>query len=303
MKPLTSINLGVFLRDYSLADSLKMIRECGFDGVDFSLWYFCQGDDAPMQKDNWREFIAQARRLVDESGLTVCMAHAHWRHEGQLAEDFSYLLPGEIFHRNIEACRMLGCDRLVFHPLQHFYPIKNIDETREKVIAANTAWFSALTGTAEKFNVQLLIENLFDYKRIQADDAPPIPMSKGEDIMETLRRVGHPLVNTCLDTGHAYIAGSDIPAMIRLYGKRLQGVHLQDNYGRIRPVYDDIHQFPGTCSIDWRAVFAALRDVGFDFPLNMELNAMLGGQPREIQLLRYQSGRMLLLKMAEIYTA
>ena len=45
----TSVNLGNFLKDYNLADSLKMIKECGFDGVDFSLWYFCQGDDAPLR--------------------------------------------------------------------------------------------------------------------------------------------------------------------------------------------------------------------------------------------------------------
>ena len=57
MNDFTSINLGLFLRDYNLSDSLKMIRECGFDGVDFSLWYFCQGEDAPLFRNNWREFL------------------------------------------------------------------------------------------------------------------------------------------------------------------------------------------------------------------------------------------------------
>ncbi|MBR5231864.1 MAG: sugar phosphate isomerase/epimerase [Clostridia bacterium] len=301
MNLLTSINLGVFLHTYNLSDSLKMIRECGFDGVDFSLWYFCQGEDAPLFRDDWREFIKDVRRMLYENGLTVPQAHAHWRHDGQIREDFSFDLPGEIFRRNIEACRMLGCSKLVFHPIQHFYPIENEEETRRKVIAANAAWFSALTDTAEEFGVQLLIENLFDYKHIQPDSAPPPPLSRGEDIMETLRLIRHPLVNTCLDTGHAHIAGCDIPAMIRLYGKRLQALHLQDNYGRIYPIYEDIHQFPGTCSIDWKNVFAALKETDCDCHLNMELSAKLAGQPKAIQLLRCQNGRMLLLKMAEVY--
>jgi len=299
----TSINLGLFLRDYNLSDSLKMTRECGFDGVDFSLWYFCQGENAPLFRDDWREFMASVRQMLDNNGLTVPQAHAHWRHEGQLRKDFSFDLPADIFRRNIEACRMLGCSKLVFHPIQHFYPMENEEETRKKVIAANAAWFSALTDTAEEFQVQLLIENIFDYQHIQSDDAPPIPMSQGEDIMDTLDLINHPLVNTCLDTGHANIAGCDIPAMIRLYKSRLQALHLQDNYGKIAPVYEDIHQFPGTCAINWPSVFAALKETDCDCSLNMELSAMLGGQPRDIQLLRCRSGRELLIKMAQIYLA
>ena len=299
----TSVNLGNFLKDYSLADSLKMIKECGFDGVDFSLWYFCQGDNAPMYKENWREFIQDVRRMLDENGLCVPQAHAHWRHEGQVQEDFSYALPGEIFERNIEACRMLGCDKLVFHPIQHFFPLKNAEETRRKVIDANAAWFKALTPAAEKFNVQLLVENMFDYKHIQAPDAPAIPMSQGADILETVEKVNHPLVQICLDTGHANIAGADVPAMIRLYGKRLRALHLQDNYGKIYPIYEDIHQFPGTCNLNWEEIFKALKETGCDASLNMELSAKLAKQPRPIQVLRYVSGREVLTLMAKIYMA
>ena len=39
---------------------------------------------------------------------------------------------------------------------------------------------------AEKYNVQLLVENMFDYKHIQAMDAPAIPMSQGADLMEVI---------------------------------------------------------------------------------------------------------------------
>lgn len=301
MNRTTSVNLGCFLKNYNLADSLKMIRDCGFDGVDFSLWYYSQGDDAPMKKDNWREFVLEARRLLDENGLCVPQAHAHWRHEGQLQQDFSYALPGEIFARNIEACHMLGCDKLVFHPIQHFFPIENEAETRRKVLDANVAWFSALIPVAEKFGVQLLIENLFDYRHVQSPDAPQIPMSRGEDLLYVIEKISHPLVQICLDTGHASIAGSSIPAMIRMWGDHLRALHLQDNYGKISPIYEDIHQFPGTCDIDWKEVFHALEETNCDASLNMEISARLDGQPYEIQKLRLNCGREVLLKMAEIY--
>lgn len=302
MNRTTSVNLGCFLKNYNLPDSLKMIRDCGFDGVDFSLWYYSQGDDAPLKKDNWRESVLEMRRLLDENGLCVPQAHAHWRHEGQVQKDFSFALPGEIFARNIEACHMLGCDKLVFHPIQHFFPIENEAQTRQKVMDANVAWFSALLPVAEKFGVQLLIENIFDYQHVQAPDAPQIPLSRGEDLMYVIEKINHPLVQICLDTGHANIAGADIPAMIRLFGDHLRALHLQDNYGKIYPIYEDIHQFPGMCRLNWAAIFAALKETGCSASLNMEISAELAEQPYEIQFMRLVQGRELLLKMEEVYT-
>jgi len=301
MNRMLSVNLGNFLKNYPLPDSLKMIKAAGFDGVDFSLWYFSQGDDAPLKQDNWRSWVQEARHLIDENGLCVPQAHAHWRHDNQVQEDFSYHLPDELIHRNIEACRMLGCDRLVFHPIQHFFPLKSVEETRQKVIDANVQWFSALLPTAEKHKVELHIENIFDYQHIQSPDAPPIPMSYAEDILETLNKINHPLMKTCLDTGHANIAGDDVPRMIRLYGDKLGSLHLQDNFGKIYPIYEDIHLFPGTGYLNWADIFAALKETGYSRSLNMEINAGVPDKPYDIQLLRLQQGRELLLKMVDVY--
>lgn len=303
MNRITSMNLGNFLKDYNLPDSLKALKEAGFDGVDFSFWYYSQKDDAPLRQDNWREWAQHAKKLLDQHELCVPQAHAHWRHDGQIQKDFSFRLPDELIHRNIEACRIIGCDKLVFHPIQHFFPIENEQETRRKVLDANVEWFRALLPTAEKFNVQLLVENMFDYQHIQSPDAPQIPMASGEDLLYVVEKINHPLMQICLDTGHAHIAGSDAPAMIRMFGSHLRALHLQDNYGKIYPIYEDIHQFPGTCSLDWKEIFTALKETGCDVSLNMELSARLAGQPYEIQQIRLSSGREVLLKMAEIYMA
>lgn len=302
MNRLTSVNLGNFLKDYSLEDSLKMIRAAGFDGVDFSLWYYSFGDHAVLEQDDWREWVQGVCGRLAENNLLVPQAHAYWQHPWQLNEDFSYVLPGEIFHRNIEACHMLGCHQLVFHPVQHFFPLKNVEDTRRKVIDANVKWFSALLPTAEKYGVELLIENIFDYQHVQSPDAPPVPLSRCEDILELLEKISHPLMKTCLDTGHANIAGDDVPRMIHLYGNKLSALHMQDNFGKIYPIYEDIHLFPGTARLDWQKIFAALKEINYQGHLNMEISAGVPGKPYEIQLLRLQQGRELLLKMAEIYT-
>lgn len=298
--PKTSLALGVLLKAHDMKTSLQIIKEAGFDGIDFPVWHFCLGEDAPLMRDNWREVIEETAALIRENGLSVMQAHALWQNFTSLNEDFSFDLPGEIFLRNIEACRMLGADKLVFHPVQHFYPIADPD-VYSKVRAANTAWFGHLLPAAEKFNVQLLLENIFDYRHIQSPDAPPIPFCRAEDILHVIETLDHPLIGACLDTGHANIAVQDIAAMIRLYGKHLKALHLQDNFGKIGPIYEDIHMIPGNGRVPWAQIFAALKETGFDGALNMELNAEIPQQPRLIQLLRLKAARELLSLMAEVY--
>ena len=75
--------------------------------------------------------------------------------------------------------------------------------------------------------------------------------------------------------------------MIRLFGRDLATVHLNDNYGTIEPVYEDLHLFPGYGRIDWEPVLDALREVGFRGAFNMEPIGELKHVPdriRRIQL-------------------
>ena len=69
------------------------------------------------------------------------------------------------------------------------------------------------------------------------------------------------------------------------------------------PIYEDIHQFPGTCNLNWEEIFKALKETGCGASLNMELSAKLAKQPRPIQVLRYVNGREVLTLMAKIYMA
>jgi sugar phosphate isomerase/epimerase len=69
-----------------------------------------------------------------------------------------------------------------------------------------------------------------------------------------------------LDLGHCNLFGRDPVAMIRRFGSRLYHVHVHDNDGR-----RDLHLPPGTGSIDWTAVVQALRQVGYDRTITLEV--------------------------------
>ena len=74
-----------------------------------------------------------------------------------------------------------------------------------------------------------------------------------ESAMELAKRVGHPAVGVMVDTFHAHIEEKDTAAAIRAAGASLVHVHASEN---------DRGE-PGTGQVDFPAVFAALRDIGY----------------------------------------
>lgn len=60
------------------------------------------------------------------------------------------------------------------------------------------------------------------------------------------------------DVGHGHVLGEDLGAAIRALGPRLRNVHLEDIRGRVHK-----HLLYGEGDVDFGAVFAALRDIGY----------------------------------------
>lgn len=281
-----------------LEDCIEILYQAGFNTADFWLWKFSNSEETPLYQKNWRDWIKNVRQMFEAKGIAVGQAHAHWDHPWQINEDFSFEMPHEIFHRSIEATRLLDSDKLIFHPIQRFYPLRS-EADRRKVLDANVAWFGALLPTAEKFDVELHIENTFDYKNIQRPGDPHFSNETADDLMYIIEKLDHPLMKICLDTGHANIAGQDIPQMIRRFGNKLNSLHMNDNYGKIAPIYPDIHIFPGYGRVPWKEVFAALKEVGYGGTLNMEPNGELPRLPYGMRVIQLRAARECVAFMAE----
>jgi sugar phosphate isomerase/epimerase len=75
-------------------------------------------------------------------------------------------------------------------------------------------------------------------------------------------KLGH-----CLDTGHLNMIGGDQGAYIRKCGAKLIALHIADNLGE----YDN-HMLPHSAgTVDWDAVVAALREIGYTGLFNFEV--------------------------------
>ena len=285
-----SISGGKICRASGLDEALSCLREAGYEYIDFWLSYYCDGKEAPMRSPDRAKWIAETAKKLDEYGLRVGQCHAYWRHKTEIGEDFSFNMPSSLTLANFDACAAFGCKRLVFHPLERWMSMPD-EQTRERIIKINAEWFGSMVPRSEDTGVEIHVENLFDHKHKGLPTDPGFAFSRSEDLLELYRLIGSERIFFCLDTGHANIARQDIPAMIRAYGKRLGSLHMNDNYGKISPIYEDLHLFPGYGKIEWKEVFSALREVGYEGTLNTEPIGELGRSSHAVRVTMLRAAR------------
>jgi sugar phosphate isomerase/epimerase len=86
------------------------------------------------------------------------------------------------------------------------------------------------------------------------------------ELRQWIDRLAHPRLGANLDIGHCQVLGESIPAAIDLLADRLWNLHVEDIPGR-----KHYHLIPGQGTLDWPAVLAALRAIGYARYLTVEL--------------------------------
>ena len=91
-------------------------------------------------------------------------------------------------------------------------------------------------------------------------------VSSGQGILRLIERTGAPNLGFNFDPSHIFPAG-DMPHWVVLaLGDRIYNTHFSDNEG-----HTNAHWRPGRGKIDWVAIFAALKKVGYVGPITLEL--------------------------------
>lgn len=91
-------------------------------------------------------------------------------------------------------------------------------------------------------------------------------VSSGQGMARLIERVGAPNLGMNFDPSHLFPAG-DMPHYVVLsLGDRIFNTHFSDNEG-----HTNAHWRPGRGKIDWKAIFAALRSIGYTGAITLEL--------------------------------
>jgi len=109
---------------------------------------------------------------------------------------------------------------------------------------------------AEQLGVYLLIE-----------PEPKLLIENSRQMEQFLARFDSPWLGVNFDIGHFYCVAEDIPAAVRRLGQRIKHVHLED----IAADRKHYHLIPGRGTIEFRPIFKALNETGYDGWITVEL--------------------------------
>ncbi|MBR7116261.1 MAG: sugar phosphate isomerase/epimerase [Clostridia bacterium] len=273
------------IRDYfDDKTAVRMIKEAGFDAYDYSACV--SKGEKYMLGDDYLTRAHELREYADALGIPCNQAHAPFEgvflDAGDLNENNPYFLAKV---RSIEFASILGARTIVIHAQKP--PSEDID-----LIEANRRFYLSLLPYAERFGIDISVENLF-YGSSPSGRALPL-FGDPKLHRSFIESLGSDRFNACLDVGHTYLTGFDPADSVRVLGKdHLKCLHVHDNLGM-----KDLHMIPYTAGIDWSAFTDAIADSGYAGDLTLELVGCVGRMPKDLcaDILRFSAavGRYLI---------
>jgi sugar phosphate isomerase/epimerase len=98
---------------------------------------------------------------------------------------------------------------------------------------------------------------------------PELLVECTDEVLDLIEEMGRDSLGVNLDVGHAAVYGEDVTESIRRCARHITGVHLEDIQGGRRGKH--YHLIPGEGDLDFRAIFDALDDAGYDGFATLEL--------------------------------
>ncbi len=261
MKISTSLEHAIRVCGATPAESAEMLKLAGFQGVDIALTHDMMKPDIFLSPE-WREKALSRSSAAKAAGLEIAQCHLPYFSNYMPLPDTDryaayekFMMP--LYERAIEVCGEMECPVAVSHP---YFDSNDPQGTYE----GNLRLIEKLLPMLEKAGAKLAIENVW------GNDYTWTNMSDADEILKVINAADSPIVNACIDTGHANIFRLDISEMARKYGKRLIALHVHGNAGK------DEHVIPYSMSdwcekMDFRGFTQALKDIGFEGFYNLEL--------------------------------
>jgi len=243
--------------------SIFLVRQAGFDEMDYPLYREEKRGNFDLGDGSSSESRArEIRQRADALGLVIGQTHAPFGYREDDGSTFEEIL--DTYRRAADATAILGADKMVVHPVK--FENCKFDYRREECFDLNIKLFDRLTPHLKGCGVTALLENMFIKESKEGfSRLVPTIYSTGEELARAKDILGS-CYGVCLDSGHQMITKEDIPAMVRLLGKRILALHLHDNTGD-----RDDHLPPYFGKLPFGSLLAALKEVGYQGNLNFEV--------------------------------
>ena len=257
MQVVTSINCffdGRF--ETPVETQITRLYDAGFRALDMNFWDWCHDPASPFVRPGWEDWVGRIADTAARLSIRFVQAHAHvYNFYREPDAPAKY----ELLERSLRGAAMLGIPWVVFHPSR----TPEVDE--ERALSDNVAYFRPLARLAQELGTGIALENM------SGEDHG---FTTGAQLARLIDALDSPAVGACWDTGHAHLAGVDQGRELHALGARLKALHVQDNDART-----DGHTAPFFGTIDWPALMAALRDIGYPGPFTFEAHNIVRRVP------------------------
>ena len=268
-----SVQTGYTIGVLGVDAAFDAYRKAGFDCLDLGIdenvtisWREkLNGDEDPFFGDrkNYMAYVNTIKAACERTGLTIGQAHApfplgEWGNEKMNARGIEW---GNIC---IEICGLLGCDKLVVHPL-HRNSMRMNPSSRAEEWEMNIPMYTALIPQLKKYKVTCCLENIWrlDYTTKKIYSGVCCDMNDACKYIDYLNNIaGEKLFGFCLDTGHLTLVTKDA---IEALGDRLVALHINDNHGT-----EDNHVIPYAGVTVWDRFIHGIAESDYEGSLNFE---------------------------------
>ncbi|MBR2375509.1 MAG: sugar phosphate isomerase/epimerase [Clostridia bacterium] len=251
------------LGDYK--KTLTLLKDSGFTAYDFSMLLCDKLSEDFMLCDEYKEKAQNLREYADSIGLICNQTHAPFASAIKGDEKWNKQIHPKIV-RAIEVSGILGAKICVIHPCNDYTPEEN------------QALYQSFEPHARKAGVKIALENMWNWHDTD-NHATPAACSDPKDFLACLSLLPSDVFVACLDIGHAEMAGLDTNSvqMIEALGDRLQALHIHDN-----DLHYDFHALPFTHKVDFEAIVAALKKIGYQGDITLECQGFAKCVPAEL---------------------
>lgn len=250
------INIWSFAPGMKLADCIRLAKDAGFEGIELELT-----ESGVISLESTDKDVRAVKALLDDAGLELCglATGLYWKYSMTSEDPAIRNMALDVCKKQLEMAAALGVDTILVIPGAvgvDFIPnCEVVDYER----AYNRALESivALAANAQAAGVSIGIENVWNKFLLS-----PLEM---RGFIDT---VGSDFVGSYLDIGNIVLTGYP-EQWIRILGKRIKKVHFKDYRKEAGGLSGFVDLLAG--DVDYPAVMAALKEVGYDNYVTAEM--------------------------------
>ena len=271
----------------------NMLREAGFDCVDFSLHSYLLNKDLYKGKCNdffdkstadLEKYFTPHKSAAKSAGITFHQMHMPYPMYIPKADAAlnDYLI-SNVAPKSLQVCSFLECKYIVIHG----FKLEKYLGSEEAEWQHTEAFINKIAPQLKELGIIACIENIHDEIGGHLIEGSCCNARKAAERIDRLNyKYKTEILGFCFDTGHANVLGIDFEKFITTIGSRLKILHIHDNDGS-----KSLHQIPFTfsksrendTSTDWAGFINGLRNVNFDGVLNFETGPVLNTFPPELK--------------------